>query len=157
MRMSGRSSSTSAAKAKRNRLDRPFAPEVLASARRAADGYQVVLWSEDGEWYGRGLELPGVMAGGPTPDRCVANVREALAAAVAHLIETGQPLPPAAGERRTEQVNVRLTPAEKLDLETAAQREGYQGVSDYVRARALASPRNTVSSHTSGGKRARAK
>jgi predicted RNase H-like HicB family nuclease len=145
MRTSAKSSSTSA-RTKRNRLDRPFAPNVLADARRTVDGYQVVLWSEGSEWYGRGLELPGVMGDGPTPDRCVANVREALMAAVAHLIETGEPVPPATGERRTEQVNVRLTPAEKLDLEIAARREGYQGVSDYVRARALASPRNAARS-----------
>jgi predicted RNase H-like HicB family nuclease len=139
MRTSGRSNSTSA-RAKRHRLDRPFAANVLANARRTVDGYQVVLWSEGGEWYGRGLELPGVMGDGTTPDRCVANVREALVAAVAHLIETGEAVPPGAGERRTEQVNVRLTPTEKLDLEAAAQREGYQGVSDYVRACALALP-----------------
>jgi predicted RNase H-like HicB family nuclease len=106
----------------------------------------VILWSEGGEWFGRGLELPGVMGDGPTPDQCVANVREALVAAVAHLIETREPVPSGAGERRTEQVNVRLTPAEKLDLEAAAQREGYQGVSEYVRACALAPARNTAGS-----------
>jgi predicted RNase H-like HicB family nuclease len=134
--MSGRSKSTSAKN--RARLSRPFHREVLKRAAEVAERYQVVLWFADGEYYGRGVEMPGVMADGRTPDACVAAVREALTAAVATAIELGEaPPPPAAEGARTEQVNIRLSPEEKLLLETAARQQGFRGVADYLRAAAL--------------------
>ena len=45
-------------------IDRPFDPAVLAKAKRIAQDYQVVLSFEEGYWYGRGLELPNIMADG---------------------------------------------------------------------------------------------
>ena len=100
----------------------------------------MVVWYEEeaGEYYGRGVELPTAMGDGATPDACVANTREAFEAVVAYMLEQGQSPPPPAGEDvRAEQVNVPLTAEEKLALETAAQRQGYKGVSDFVRAAAL--------------------
>ena len=44
---------------------------------------------------------------------------------------------PARMGRRTQQVNVRLTAAEKAALEIIARRKGFQGLSDYLRAAAL--------------------
>src|SRR4051794_5120185 len=72
---------------------RPFDPDTVALARSVADRYQLVLWQEDGEWYGRGLELPGIMADGATPDACVRELREALVYGVAHLMEIGESVP----------------------------------------------------------------
>src|SRR5437762_3342288 len=115
--MSVKSRNTSAAD--KRRLSRPFAPEVRRRAAAVAARYQVVVWAADGEYYGRGVEMPGVMADGKTPGACVAAVRRALTAAVATAIERGEtPPPPAAEGARTEQVNVRLSPEEKLALET---------------------------------------
>jgi uncharacterized protein (DUF1778 family) len=54
------------------------------------------------------------------------------------MLERGQ-APPAAAGRRTEQVNIRLTPEEKLTLEEESERKGFRGLSDFVRAAALAS------------------
>ena len=120
-------------------IDRPFDPTVSKRAREIADRYQVVVRYEDGEYYGRGLELPGAMDDGKTPDECVTNTREAMVAVVAYMLEEGQTPPlPASEGARTEQVNVRLTSEEKLAMEQAAQRQGYRGLSDYVRAAALA-------------------
>ena len=78
-------------------VDGPSAPEVLARARQIVADYQVVMWFEDGEFYGRGVELPGALADGPSADACMANVREAFAATVATMIEDGDtpPLPAA--------------------------------------------------------------
>ena len=124
------------------RIDRPFAPALLAQARTIAEEYQVVLAFEDGEWYGRGLELPYVFGDGKTPGRCVASTREAFVAAVATLLERGErPPTPAHSGHRTTQVNVRLTAEEKSLLEATAHSKGFNGLSDFMRAAALESAR----------------
>lgn len=56
--------------------------------------------------------------------------------AVAVMLELGKRLPAARGQR-TAQVNIRLTPEEKMALEEAAAQRGFRGISDYVRATAL--------------------
>jgi predicted RNase H-like HicB family nuclease len=127
------------APARRKSVDRPFDPALLKKARQIVDRYQVVIRHEDGEYYGRGLELPGAMDDGKTPDECVANTREAMVVVVGYMLEQGQSPPlPALEGARSEQVNVRLTAEERLAMEQAAQRGGYRGLSDYVRAAALA-------------------
>ncbi|MCE9604519.1 MAG: type II toxin-antitoxin system HicB family antitoxin [Planctomycetia bacterium] len=114
------------------------AKSLRAEAKRYADSYQIILQFEDGEWYGRGLELPQVFGDGKTPEACVENTREALEGAVAFLLEQGQ-RPPAAATtgQRTEQVNVRLTAEEKVLLEASAKRKGFSGLSEFVRAAAI--------------------
>jgi predicted RNase H-like HicB family nuclease len=125
--------------AKRSKaIDRPFDPEVLRRARKIADSYQIVLHYEDGEYYGRGLELPNVINDGKTPDECVTATRDILTTAVAYMLETGEtPPPPASGKKRTEQINVRLTTEERLLLEEAARNKGFRGISDFVRIASL--------------------
>lgn len=121
-------------------LRRPFAPDVLRRARAVARTYQVVLWfaEEEKEYYGRCLELPIVMGDGKTPDACMRSVRAAIKIVLGVMLERGESLPaPASEANRTEQINVRLTRQEKFILETAARSQGYHGVSDYVRSRAL--------------------
>lgn len=128
------------AKSKKNSkaIDRPFDKEILKRAQSLAQQYQIIIWSEDGEFYGRGLELPLVMSGGKTADKCVEHTREALEAAVAYMLEEGEKPPaPASDDTRSVQLNIRLTASEKSLLEQAAQRSGFRGVSDYVRHAAL--------------------
>jgi predicted RNase H-like HicB family nuclease len=111
---------------------------VLKQARAIADKYQIILQFEDGEYYGRGLEMPYVMNDGKTPDACVQSTRESLAVAVATLLEAGDvPPAPASEGKRTEQVNVRLTPEEKLLLQEASRSKGFRGLGDFVRSAAL--------------------
>jgi len=122
------------------RPDRPFDPSLLDRARAIASRYQIVVHFEDGEWYGRGLELPMAMNDGETPDACIANTRAILTTAVAVMLEDGQtpPRPAASAEPvRSQQVNVRLTDDEKAMMESASQRKGFRGISDFVRAAAL--------------------
>jgi predicted RNase H-like HicB family nuclease len=110
----------------------------LEQAQAIVANYQIILTSEDGEWYGRGLELSHVFGDGPTPARCIDNTREALTAAVAYILEQGQTPPsPAKQGKRTTQVNVRLTAEEKTILEATARRNGFEGLSDFLRATAL--------------------
>jgi len=74
-------------------IDRPFAAGILAQAGKIAEQYQVILAAEDGEWYGRRLELPHVFADGKTPAQCVANTRDGMTTAVATLLERGDKPP----------------------------------------------------------------
>ncbi len=122
-------------------IDTPFAPKDLKRAKELAPRYRLVVEQQVDEFGGYGatvLELPNVYGWGETIEDCVHETNELLVTALAYLIEQGEPIPTPAGEnKRTEQVNVRLTPLEKMRLEAAADSEGYRGVSDYVRARAL--------------------
>src|SRR3954470_8025859 len=114
-------------------LRRPFDPKTLARARRIAATYQVVMWSEDGEYFGRGVELPMTFGDGPTPDECMKRTREALTVTVAHMLEQREtPPPPATEAGRTKQINLRVSAEEKLRLETLAAQQGYKGVADYL-------------------------
>ena len=123
-------------------IDRPFDPAVLRRARELADTYQVVVRREDGEFVGRGLELPECIGTGATPGACVDDARDLMTTSVAVMLEQGETPPPPAGEgARTEQVNIRFSAEEKLALETAARQQGFRGVSDYVRAAALSGKR----------------
>lgn len=107
-----------------------------------AEQYQIILHFEEGQYFGRGLELPGAYNHGPTPDACVAATRDILTTTVAYLIESGQvPPPPAAEERRNEQINIRVTAEEKLLLEQAARSKGFRGLSDFVRSASLSNLR----------------
>ncbi len=120
--------------------DRPFDAALLARAREVVDGYNLVIHREDGAYYGRALEMPGVMADGPTPAKCLQNTMEILVTSVATLLEAGRVPPlPASDERRDEQVNVRLTKLEKATFEDAARSRGFRGLSDFIRSAALSS------------------
>jgi predicted RNase H-like HicB family nuclease len=127
------------------RIDRPFAPEILRQAKELAEKYRIVLSWEDGEYFGAALEMPLVMGDGKTPDECVTNTREAIVAVIAFMLEEGDEIPLAGGElKREQQVNVRLTTPEKLQIEDAARREGFRGVSDFVRSASLRAARESV-------------
>lgn len=87
---------------------------------------------------GRTVELPGVMADGKTVAACAKQVMEATTVAVATLLELGDTPPlPASEGKRDQQVNIRLTALEKLELEAAAAREGFRSVSDFLRSAAI--------------------
>ena len=130
--MSGKSKNSSSG------IEAPFTAEVLRRAKAVADRYQIIVSVEDGEYFGRGLELPFVMDDGATPKACLANVREALIATVAAMLEQGQTPPsPAAEGKRDQQINIRLNASERTALEEASRQAGYSGVSEFVRASVL--------------------
>ena len=120
-------------------FDRPFDAAVLKRAKDMAASYRIIIeHDEDLGFVGRSLELPNVFADGETPGECYANAIEATTGVVAFMLESGK-LPPGPGGKRDVQMNVRLTVEEKLWLEEAARQEGFRGVSDFVRTRALTS------------------
>jgi predicted RNase H-like HicB family nuclease len=120
-------------------LDRPFDKAILAKAKAIVEQYKIVLEFEDGDWYGHGLEMPTAYGDGKTVAAAVADTREGLITAVAYMLEKGQTPPePAREGNRSAQVNVRLTPEEKVSLETRAKARGFRGLSDFIRASVLA-------------------
>ncbi|MCK5564225.1 MAG: type II toxin-antitoxin system HicB family antitoxin [Planctomycetes bacterium] len=123
---------------KSKKLNKEFDGKILAKAKKIINKYEVIMSFEDNQWYGRGLEMPLVFGDGKTPDECIASTKEALTATVAHLLEIGEPVPaPATEGKRTEQVNVRLTAEEKTIIGTIARSQGFKGIGDYLRAKAL--------------------
>ncbi|MCC6682607.1 MAG: hypothetical protein IT445_17035 [Phycisphaeraceae bacterium] len=121
------------------KADAPFDAALWKKAADIAAGYKLVIQKEPGVGYlGRSIELPMVMADGKTVPLCAEATLEAQTTAVATMLEKGQNPPLASSsDKRSAQVNVRLTEEEKLRLEEAAQRQGFRGISDYVRSAAL--------------------
>ena len=125
--------------AKTKEISNPFDPDVLKSASRIVEAYDIVLRHDDDEWYGHALEYPEAMGDAATPTACIKATRKALVAAVATMMEAGQTPPaPARQGIRNEQVNIRLTHEEKAVLETSAKQKGFRGLSDFIRAGAMA-------------------
>ena len=77
----------------RTGLRRPLNPANLRRGRELAARYQAVIWFEDGEYYGHGLEFPGAMEDGKTADECFRKVVELMAECVALMLEMGQTPP----------------------------------------------------------------
>ena|SRR2546429_8775264 len=73
---------------------RRLSQRALDRAKPIAERYQIILWRENGEWYGQGVEEPGAMGDGRTLAQCVRSFCEALAAVVASNLEHGEPVVP---------------------------------------------------------------
>lgn len=133
------SKSANKSKTTKAKLDRPFSPAIQRQAQEIAAGYRIVIQPDDEVGYlGRVMEMPLVMADGASPQVCYDQVREAAVGAIATMLELGQIPPAAADQKRTLQINVRVTEDERMRLEDAARKHGFRGVSDFVRTTALA-------------------
>lgn len=144
MATSGKHSGSSKSSRKSHRrktraLDRPFAPAILVAARKRVGDYTLIVGRDQGDIIAQVLEYPGVMGTGETEADAIKLARELLQTTIAFDLERGEPLPaPARDEKRSEQVNIRLTALERLRLESLAQQKGFRSISDYIRAAALA-------------------
>jgi predicted RNase H-like HicB family nuclease len=113
-------------------------PAFIARARPIAEKYQMIIWKEDGEYYGRGVELPYSFGDGKTVDQCAKDTREAFVVTVASMLQDGElPPAPATEGKRDQQINIRVSSVEKVMLESRARESGAAGISEYVRAVAL--------------------
>ena len=123
-------------------LERPFDRECWSKAQLIADAYrfEVVHDPEEPWFYAFGVEAKGAMGGGETLEACYLDIRLSMREWVASMLEEGKSVPQPiqqADEKRSSQVNVRLTADEKFRIEEAAKRAGFRGVSDFVRFAAL--------------------
>ena len=72
-------------------LDKPFDEDILAVATERAKNYIIkVEPSEELGFVGHAMKFPTVFGDGKTREECRKNVREAIVAAVATMIEMGQ-------------------------------------------------------------------
>jgi predicted RNase H-like HicB family nuclease len=129
----------------KNKLNKPFNASMLCKAGKIAAEYRIILEKNERLGYiGGSVELPGVFADAKTPEKCYQAIEQALTIAVATMLENGQAPPlPSSDNKRTIQVNVRLTADEKLLISNAANSSGFKGISDFIRSTAL----NRVFSH----------
>jgi len=107
-------------------VDAPFDPELL----KTAHGIARVIASSSAR---RKIGVCGAHPGNAARFRRRADTRRVppcdnvrVETAVATMLETGE-TPPAAGVKRTEQINIRLTSEEKLILEEESERQGFEG------------------------------
>lgn len=123
---------------RRERLVHPT-DSHLREAREIAAQYIAVLEPQKGGGYrGRTLELPYVMGFGKTAQQCVADLQDSLVAGISTLLALREPVPPpAADNRRDDQVNIKLTKREKAFMTAAAKREGFRSVADFMRSLAM--------------------
>lgn len=112
-----------------------------AQAAKLADRYRITLWQDEGEWWGRCVELPNCLGNGKTPEAAFAATKQAVIASLASDLADGIPVPlPAREGVRSEQVNIRLSADEREAIEANAIAAGFKGLADYIRAVALGFP-----------------
>jgi predicted RNase H-like HicB family nuclease len=116
-------------------LEKAFDETDLANAKEIIDGYHIIVEKNDKMGYiASSVELPTVFADGKKETECFRAIREALTGAVATMIACGQKPPQSmSANKRTEQVNIRLTAYEKMLLTNKAVNLGFKGISDLVR------------------------
>jgi len=112
---------------------------ITAEAKEHASRYRLLIEkTEKGRYIGSAFEMPSVVIGANSEAECLRLTRRALALAVQTMIDRGKQPPAASSDnKRHEQVNVRLTAMEKMRLEEASRRQGFRGLSDYIRNKAL--------------------
>jgi predicted RNase H-like HicB family nuclease len=122
-------------------VDAELSAHALSQARLLIKQYTLVFEPDSELGYvGTAREMPGVMADGETPSDCARALQFALETAVAAVVESGRkPAVPLNRQRRTEQVNVRLTPNEKQLLQDESSRSGFKGIADFLRAKTIES------------------
>lgn len=112
-------------------------PTLASTAGSLARSFRIVLQPDAGRIRARVAEFPGLIVEGSSPEQALANALFALETTIVAMIESGQTPPTSADQARTQQVNVRLTAAEKAGLQERAESEGFRGLSDYIRAKVI--------------------
>lgn len=108
-------------------------------AMEVAAQYSLLLTPHpEGGFSGNSVEMPLVFGRGATHASCAEDTQFAIALTIDHIREAGErPPAPASMNRRDVQVNVRVTPDERLRIGQFAKDAGYRSISDYMRRAAL--------------------
>lgn len=126
------------------RLSKSDAPGdvVVKRARQIAAGYRLLIERDlAGGYVGSCVELPTAFAHGDTIEECAAATQDAILGGVVALLELGRQ--PPERSKRSAQINIRVTPYERMLLQEAAGGAG-QRVSEYVRTVAIERSRSVV-------------
>jgi hypothetical protein len=116
-----------------------FDKALLARASDIVLGYRLMIERiGPDEFMGRSVELPGVVGFGSSHQRCIESTLRTQSYEVCTLLERGEPVPESvSSRRRTVQLNLRISPNEKQEMEQAALARGFRSISDFVREAAL--------------------
>jgi|WetSurMetagenome_2_1015567.scaffolds.fasta_scaffold924242_1 predicted RNase H-like HicB family nuclease len=111
---------------------------AIIEAEKIVSRYHVIVERHERlGYFATAIEMPGTNAHGKTPNDCFKEIHQALIASVATLIDAGQPVPDVCDAARSIQINLRVTPREKVLMTHAAKRLGFRGLSDFLRRAAL--------------------
>lgn len=123
------------AQATQSRVNERHRAQAAGLARR----FTFVIRLVDADTYeAHSLELPEIHGRGKTWHGCYWGAVRATGNAVATMLNHGQRPPlPIRVDDRNHRLRIRVTAEEKLRLESAAIRESFRSVSDYVRNAAL--------------------
>ncbi len=125
-------------KSRRPPIDGPFDSAIVTKAEKTVAAYRMTMRNTDDGWFGQGVELPGAMGDGKTPDRCVESITEAMMAVACSMLEDGQSLPnPESKGEKIVKIDLKLLRGEKSFFENAARRRD-QSLSEFIRSAALA-------------------
>lgn len=116
---------------------RPFDSAVWSEAQNIVADYRILIERHERMGFvGSSIELPNVIADGTTPMKCYESIQDALTFIVATMLEDGES-PPEGPQKRTAQVNIRLTPREKDLLSRKSKELGFRWLSDFIRTISL--------------------
>ena len=119
-------------------LKKILRPAILRKARKIVAGYTISINPERPSGFvGSAYEFPTASGRGKTREECLKATQEVLAVAVATMLHVGGTPPEPASQKRTIQVNVRLTQREKAILSKVAANSGFTGLSQFIRTSAL--------------------
>ncbi len=119
-------------------LKKTLRPATLRKARKIVAGYTISINpATQSGFVGSAYEFPTAFGRGKTREECLKATQEVLAVAVATMLHAGGTPPEPASQKRTVQVNVRLTQREKAILSKVAANSGFTGLSQFMRASAL--------------------
>lgn len=108
-------------------------------AERIASQYRLLLSSHGAKGFvGSSVEMPLVLGYGKTEAVCVVDTRAAIVMTIAHMLEKGETPPsPAIEGKREVQLNIRLTPDERMRIQEKARQAGFRSIADFMRRAAL--------------------
>ena len=111
----------------------------LRRAEKIVDSYKIVIEPTGTLGYvGSAVEMPTGFGSGTTREECLRETRDILRVLVATMIDLGG-APPRSGarQRRTAQVNVRVSRTEKDLMQKAAAHLGFKGIGDFMRTKTM--------------------
>jgi len=110
-------------------------PVIIRKAKRMAGTYKIeVRPNRESGFVGTIPGFATIVGRGRTREECLRDAQEALVAGIATMLHHGGcPLKPTPIDRKTELLNIRITPEDKGLLTKAANQLGFKRLSEFIR------------------------
>ena len=108
-------------------------------AEKIGSQYRLVISSHGTKGFvGSSIEMPLVLGHGKTEALCITDTRAAIVMTLELMLEKGEvPPSPASEGKREVQLNIRLTPDERMRIQEKARQAGFRSIADFMRRAAL--------------------